>query len=205
MLQNKVIILFISLSLVFINVQGQITGEEKNDTLKHEKKEIKQKGKWDKFVFGGNIWVQVGTMTLIDVSPVLGYYFTDKLIGGIGGTYQYYNEKWYSNRIQSNLFGIRAFSEYTLLDHIGNNLKLKANFAMFAHVEYEALNLDRDFSISNSAKNTSRYWINGYFVGGGVKQHFGKHSSFNIAILYNLNHDMRSPYTNPLIRIGFYF
>ena len=176
------------------------------EQAKPEKKEEKKNSFKDRFVFGGNIGLMIGTYTSIDISPVVGFYVTPRYLTGIGLTYQYYSETAYKsvNTIRSHVFGGRFFHNYTFVENIGKNLPIKQNFALFGHIEYEALNLDRDFSDTKNIGRVNRFWLNGILIGGGIKQPIGKRSSFNIAILYNLLADARTPYTNPFIRIGFY-
>jgi hypothetical protein len=193
--KNYVFSIFLALTFSFVSAQEKKTVE----------KEIpKKENIWNNFIFGGNLALQVGTVTLIDVSPNVGYIITPRLVAGLGASYEYYKDSYYSN-FSSNIFGIRTYTEYILLNNIGKNLPVKANFAIFSHVEYEALNLDRDFSNTKSIGKVGRFWLNGILLGGGIKQPVGKHTSFNIAILYNINADARTPYENPIIRIGFYF
>jgi hypothetical protein len=161
----------------------------------------KEESKWDKLVFGGNIGLQFGTKTYIEISPNAGYYFYPKLMTGMGLTYQYYQDRGFVKSPGVSIFGGRLYSEYTFVDNIGQSLRSKANYGIFGHIEYEALSLDRDFS---KTTNVNRFWLHGLLIGGGIKQTFGKHSSFNLTLLYNLFANNRTPYVNPIIRIGFY-
>jgi hypothetical protein len=94
---------------------------------------------------------------------------------------------------------------YTVLDNIGKNLASKSNFGIFTHVEYELLNLDRDLSNQLSRERVKRFWLPGLLVGIGVKQNFGKNSFFSISILYNVIATSKTPYDNPVLRVGLYF
>ena len=175
-----------------------------NPLFSQKKKEKQKESNWDKLVFGGNIGLAIGTITYIEISPNAGYYFIPKLMAGGGLTYQYYKENGYKNTVGTNIYGGRVYSEYTFFDRIGSGLKMKANYGIFCHVEYEALNLDRDLSNSTGSQKVNRFWLHGILVGGGIKQTFGKHSSFNLTLLYNINANNRTPYTNPILRLGFY-
>jgi hypothetical protein len=175
------------------------------DSLNLKKEKPKEHPIKDKLVFGGNLGLMIGTVTAIDFSPIIGYYITPKLISGIGLSYSYYREKNIYGEIKSHIYGARVFSNYTFLENIGADLPMKANFALFAHAEYEALNLDRSFNSNEISSVKERYWVHSPLIGGGFKQPIGKKSSFNITILYNLNYQDNLPYANPIIRIGFYF
>jgi len=188
------------LLIISIFTFSTILAQEK----KPEKKDVPKESFWGHFVFGGNIMLQVGTITLLDISPNVGYIVTPRLLTGLGISYEYYSAS-YISKFSSNIFGIRTYAEYVLLNNIGKMLPVKSNFAIFSHLEYEALNLDRDFSNINSIDKVNRFWLNGVLIGGGIKQPVGKRNSFNILILYNINAGSRTPYVNPVVRIGFYF
>jgi hypothetical protein len=168
-----------------------------------EKKEEKIRLK-DRFVFGGTLGAQFGSYTSVLVSPSLGFYITPRLLAGTNFLYQYYYEKWLKSEISTHIFGTSLFSEYAIINNIGKSLPIKADFSIITHVEYELLNLDRDFSNTISLAKVDRFWLHGILIGGGLKQNIGKRSSLNITFLYNLLWDNRTPYTNPLIRIGVY-
>jgi hypothetical protein len=182
---------------------GNISSQVKRDSTKNREKP--RSGKLDNFVFGGFIGLQVGTITLVDISPNVGYYITPKVLTGIGLTYEYYSQKWFGTRISSSIYGGRIYNEYSFFENIGVKTRMRSNFAIFSHVEYEALSLNRDFSDTQSSGKTDRFWLHGILIGGGLKQMVGKRASLNISILYNIIQDKRSPYDNPLMRIGFYF
>jgi hypothetical protein len=197
---HKFFKIFISIALFFGLAYPGMCQDQKQS----KKDEPKKSKKWDKFVFGGSIGLQFGTVTYIDISPVVGYYVTPKLLTGLGLTYQYYDDTYYSS-YKTHIFGGRAFSNYALLEHIGNHLRIKTDITIFFQGEYEILNIGRDFSKAGNAGSSNRYWLNGILLGGGIREPIGKKSSFNFALLYNILADSRTPYENPIIRFGFYF
>ncbi|MFD2200344.1 hypothetical protein [Shivajiella indica] len=143
----------------------------------------------DRLYFGGNFGMSFGTITFIDVSPLVGAMITNKLSGGVGATFQYFNDNRYVGG-ESNLYGGRVFGRYNVFP----------NF--FAHMEYEMLNFD----LYNLASETfRREWVPGLFVGAGYFAPFGNRGGANFTFLYNLMFDnLRSPYNEPyVIRIGF--
>jgi hypothetical protein len=158
----------------------------------------------DRFVFGGNISLVVGTVTFIDVSPNMGFYITPVLLTGTGVTYEYFREKRLGYTYSTNLFGYRVFTSYDFLPDLSKVMPIKAHLAIFAHGEFEALNLDRQIN-ENANLVSGRYWLYSPLLGFGLKQPFGRKSSFNITLLFNLNYSKNLPYSNPMIRVGFYF
>jgi hypothetical protein len=190
------------LIILFICITLALNAIEKKDSIKTIQKTKERK--LENFVFGGSIGLLFGNITLVDVSPTVGYFVTPKTLMGLGLTYQYYSQKWYDKRISSNIYGGRIYNEYIIYDNLGTRTRMKSNFAIYTHIEYEALNMDRDFSDNTNFGKISRFWLHGFLPGGGIKQMIGKRSSLNISILYNIIHDPRSPYDNLVLRIGFY-
>ena len=142
----------------------------------------------DRLRLGGYLGLQFGTITYIDVSPMLMYAFTDRFYGGIGGSYMFFKDKRYVPSYTSNTYGGRTFLQYIIWQ------------GLFAHVEYELLNVDFYDPATSELGRTN---LNNVFIGGGYRQAIAGRSFASITILYNLNDSMYSPYQNPLIRIGF--
>lgn len=143
----------------------------------------------DRLYFGGNLGFQLGTITLIDVSPLMGVMVTPKLSGGLGGTIQYYDDKRFQGA-QSTSYGGRVFGRYNILPNI------------FTHLEYESINWER---YDVRVENFRRIWTNAFFVGGGYFAPFGPRGGANFTFLYNVLHDnQNSYYAEPyVIRVGF--
>jgi len=154
-----------------------------------------------RLVFGGGFGMQFGNVTLLDLSPSIGYRVTDQLTLGTGISYKYNHikdytldlnsGKWYD--YNSNVFGGSIWSRYYLLQ----------NF--FAHAEIEQLRINYKYTSFSSTTPTnikSGVDVTSVLVGGGYRQPLGGHVFFNILILFNLNETEFSPYNNPIIRAG---
>ena len=143
----------------------------------------------ERLYFGGNFGMQFGTVTLIDVSPLVGVMITPRFSSGLGITYQYFDDRRFFGG-ETSSYGARVFSRYNVLPNI------------FAHAEFETINFDNYNFISDSFQ---RIWSDALFLGGGYFAPFGKSGGANITILYNVLHDnLRSPYGEPyVIRVGF--
>lgn len=143
---------------------------------------------WDDVYFGGNVGLQFGTVTFVEVSPLVGYKFTDRLSAGVGITYQYYHYKDRYYEFQTNVYGGRIFGRYLFTDFL------------FGHVEYEYLSLEAfDFFPRRRVDVTS------VLGGGGFMQRLGDNSAIVAMILYNFTESVYTPYQNPIIRIGINF
>lgn len=152
----------------------------------------------DRLYFGGNFGFGVGgnsleKTTFLDISPVVGYKFNDRFIAGPGIIYQYlhYQNNVYKISVDFNNYGAKLFSRYFFTE------------SLFAHAEPEWLNREyvKNYD-SNGKPQLSRVDVFSFFIGGGYRARFGAKSGFDLLILYNLNDNIYSPYSNPLIRAG---
>ncbi len=145
----------------------------------------------DRIYVGGNLGLQFGTITNIEVSPVVGYRFTNDFSAGLGITYIYFKQEISGfEDFETNIYGYRLFARHNIQQQF------------YAMVEYENLSLER-FSVVDG-RNIEREWIPGMFLGGGYFQPIGSRAGFNIAALYNVLFDEdKSPYNSPWVfRVG---
>ncbi len=140
--------------------------------------------------FGGNLGLQLGTITSIEVSPLMGYRLTERWIAGVGITYMYYEDKRYSPTYSTNIYGGRLFTRYYLFGDF------------FAHAEYELLSYEQMTYLS---WEKTRRNVSSYLIGGGYRQWLGASAAVNLMVLFNLNDTEYSVYNNPIFRIGFEF
>lgn len=148
----------------------------------------------DKVTFGGNFGALFGSLTFVDISPFVGYRFTDEWMVGVGATYIFYRQRYTPTQVyQTHLYGGRLFTQYDVLPFL------------FLHGELEALNFDYYDFLSGSNK---RSWYVTPLLGGGYIQSLGGSASLRITALYAFNStNPKSPYYgNPLIfRVGIFF
>ncbi len=157
----------------------------------------------DRIFFGGNFSLQIGTVTFIEISPIVGYRFTPRFASGTGVTYQYYRDRRLQDFIfKTNIYGGRIFSQYLVIRDLDNVIPLGAHFGVIGYAEYEALNLERTIG---DASQTGRFWLSSLYVGGGLEIPMGRRTKMNFLVLWNLNDTGQSPYTNPSVRIGIVF
>lgn len=144
----------------------------------------------DKLFFGGGLGLQFGSITYIEVSPIIGYKITERFHSGLGFSYSYLKYNDYTPTINFSAYSGSLFTRFFITESI------------FAYAEAEALNTE----VPNlSTAMWERKWIESYFIGGGYFQRIGQRSGVYILVLWNLNETEDSPYTNPVMRIGFSF
>jgi len=178
----KIKIITIILLIGYFNVFGQ----RENRTDNTEGLSFKER-----LFTGGNFGLQFGTITNIEISPILGYRVTENFVFGIGATYICYSNSIYTPKYSTDIYGGRLFSRYYFFEKI------------FAHAELETLNYEAVSIFHSNNYTLNRVWSNGVLLGGGYRQMLGEFSSIHLTILWNFNEDIYSPYTNPIIRVGF--
>jgi hypothetical protein len=166
--------------------------------------EEKESGLSDRLFFGGNFGLMFGTITNIEISPLVGYYITPRLAAGTGIRFEYYRDKGYYAPYHTTIFGGNVFSRYTIIKNLGEGLNIGLNAGIFGQVEYEALSLEKAYFEPPYTKD-GRFISHSILVGGGIIQPVGRRSAFLVTVLYNLNENSRSPYNNPIVRVGFTF
>jgi len=174
------------LLLLFILFYNYSYSQNNNEIINLSENEAKESDFKNKLYTGGNFGVQFGTITLIDISPLIGYNFTDRFSAGTGLTYQYYKDSNYDFKI--NVFGGRVFLRYFVFDNI------------FFHSELEYLRYN--YNVNYSAWGVDKVDITNFLIGGGYRQWLGGNLYANLIILWNLNESEYSLYNNPIIRIG---
>ncbi|MBL0048559.1 MAG: hypothetical protein IPP32_10755 [Bacteroidetes bacterium] len=181
MLRNSALIYF--LFFVSFCVNAQDTSDFYNSE-QAKKSEVKPPYNFKEHIFtGGNFGLQFGTITLIDVSPMIGYKITPKITAALGVTYTYYKDSRPPVYTQ-NIYGARLIGRYFVFD----------NF--FLHGEYEGLSSKWDYY-------KKPFIIYSLLGGAGYRQEVSERLFFDAMLLWNFNTSVYTPYNNPIIRIGF--
>ena len=177
------------LFILFITISLSVTAQTD--------KEIQDNSSFlDRVFVGGNLGLQFGDITNVQVAPIVGYRITNDLSAGLGVQYQYTKNKRINPAVVSNNYGTSIFTRY----------RVKAPF--FLQAEYEYLNYEVTFVPSFE---TERRSVSSLFVGGGISQPINENAAFTLSVLYNLSYDetdINSPYSSPLrisggINLGF--
>ncbi len=146
----------------------------------------------DKVFFGGNIGLQFGTVTYVELSPLAGYLITKNWLVAAGPGYQYYRDNRYQNTVfETSLYGGRIMSRYLIMEQL------------FVEAEYEFLNCEtKYFDRANLHSGKKRFWIHTPLAGFGYRQSLGE-SAVHISVLFDVLENKNSPYINPIVRVGF--
>jgi hypothetical protein len=166
--------------------------------------DIEEESRKGRFFIAPDIGILLGTVTRLEISPVLGYHLADRISFGIGGRYEYYNSKSPYIVYQTNIWGIRSLARYEFIRDFHNIIPLNIHLGIFGHFEFEALNLDSEV-FHTPTLYEGRYWYNTVLMGVGFIQRTGLNSAVTVVALWDSNTSTSSPYSSPIMRFGFQF
>lgn len=155
----------------------------------------------ERIFYGGNFGLQFGSVTDIELSPVIGFWVLPRVAVAAGPDYRFYS--FYKNR--THIYGGKSYLELTLLKNINSVIPIGANTDIVGHIEDQYLSLESQF-FTDPPHDAKRFGINTVLAGGGLSQQIGKRSSLNIMVLWAL--DVKNDYgiySNPEFRISFMF
>jgi hypothetical protein len=159
-----------------------------------------------KFFLVPEFWLSFGSRTYIEVAPMVGYHIFDRLVVGLGPHYIFQSQKatsYYPYAYQTHVFGLKGFARFALITHAEEFLPINLFSDLFVHAEYEGMSLEKEYYYSPNYPEDGRFIYQAFLVGGGFNQRLGMYSSISFMVLWNLNESSRSPYSNPIFRLGF--
>jgi len=201
----SVIIIFTIFFFAFSAFGQQKNTQDKN--TENTEKETKE----PYFFWGGNLLLAFGNLDLVDINVILGNQLTKRISLGIGGKYQYYNEKRNfdpdnisSSNFEAHTYGGSVFLQFAVVKDFREILPLKTQSGLILHAEYELLNTKYNtIRLGATDSDIDRYWLHNYLLGGGYVQHMGKRAKSWIILLWNLQKTEDNPYEYPQFKIGF--
>lgn len=163
--------------------------------------DLSQQSFGQRLLYGGNLQLAFGTVTIVEISPRIGYRVTEDLVSGVGVNYIYFgvSENYYypgSPSTDFTVWGANIFSTYNL----------PIGLPLAVHGEYEALNFDVYDPFLNEV---NKEWVSALRLGGAFVQRIGQGGgAVYFMALYDVLHDPNrslnqgSPWT---IRVSFMF
>lgn len=141
--------------------------------------------------FGGGVGLSFGTVTAIQVDPLVGYKLDQagKFSLGLGASYWYYQDNRFAPPINYSGYGYRTFTRYRVLE------------PLYLHAEFLHLNVER-YSVADDA--IKRIWVPHVLVGAGYVQSLGGRSSIYFQVLFDVLQDPNSVYRSqgPIVSGG---
>lgn len=154
----------------------------------------------ERMFFGGSFGLQFGTLTNIQVSPVVGLWVLPRLAVAAGPDFTYY--KFYDDK--TTMYGGKFYSQFVVLQDLNNIIPIGLHTGIFLHLEDDLLNLESAYW-KVAPYSTERFFVNTILAGGGISQQLGQRSSMNIMVLWALQDPGFAIYSNPEIRLSFSF
>jgi len=152
----------------------------------------------ERMFYGGSLGLQFGTITDIDISPIVGLWLLPRLAVAVGPKYRFYKY----HDIRTDIYGGRVYSQFVVIQDFNNIVPLGVNVGIFLHAEDELLSLQSKYWKTQDA--SGRFFVNTVLVGGGISQPMGVRSSLNLMILWPLD-DYYNIYGSPEIRVSVIF
>jgi hypothetical protein len=154
----------------------------------------------ERLFFGGSLGLQFGTITDIQVAPMVGLWVLPRLAVAVGPNYRYYKDP----VSQTALYGGNAYLQYVVVRDIGSVVPLGIHTGIFLHLEDELLSLESAFWDPSNPYG-GRFALNTLLAGAGISQPLGARSSVNLMFLWALNDSGYGLYSSPEIRVSFSF
>jgi hypothetical protein len=135
----------------------------------------------DRIWFGGGIGLNFGTVTAVQLDPLLGYYVdhSRKLSLGLGPSYTYLRDNRFVPAYEQSTYGYRLFSRWRVIEQA------------YLHAEFLHMNLEPYY---NYGPEHGRIWVPHLLLGGGYVQPIGARSSFYLQVLFEVLQDPNSYY-----------
>jgi len=153
----------------------------------------------ERLFFGGNLGLQFGTITDIEISPLAGIWLLPRLAVAAGPSYRFYKDP----VDRTSIYGGSTYLQFMFLEDFNNVIPIGIHAGLFAQAEYEVLSLESSFFKSPDA--TGRFVSGTALLGGGISQYISQRSALNIAFLWAVSDNSYSIYGNPEIRISVIF
>lgn len=151
-----------------------------------------------RLMIGGSIGLAFGDYTNVDVSPLVGYRFSQLFAAGVA-----INAQYGSQRFRDYYGDTQSRNQYTIF---GGGLwgRVYPWDFLFLHVQPEYNNITVKTTVYDPKETyKDRYGVPSLLVGGGYTQPISDKAAINVMALYDVLQDNNSPYSSGLIlRVG---
>lgn len=196
MIRKTIIIGIFSISLIAFSTHLHAQSDSSSNDQEN-------RSKW---YFGGSIMANFGrSIDVFEFSPSLGYFlFQRKVLAGVSAYYTYYSYENimdnYEYESRTHYLGAGVFTRYYL-----RHDRLRFLNYIYFQGEYELLRVIDDYNDSEDYDFKNKQNYQNVLAGIGYQQHLGGRFSLSFTLLASLLPKEKSPYTNPVFRMGFEF
>lgn len=157
----------------------------------------------EKVFFGGTFGMGFGNITRINISPQIGYRFTDYFAAGTGINFQYvaFKQKYTNGELfhksSQGVIGLNVFGRVYPLRQFMLQVQPEANYIFGKEIYYDT-NPRQEYTLDTKI-------VPSLLAGGGVVLPSGR-SALIISVFYDVLQDSSSPYGNrPIVNFTFNF
>ena len=194
---RKVLLINLLVLITFSVISGQKT---KQDQFPYDQNDNESARPFkERLFYGGNLGLLFGSVTDIQISPVVGYWVLPRIAVAVGPDYRYYKDYFAS----TSLYGGKAYVQLVVIQDLNSIFPFGSHTGIFLHAEDELLSLKANVW-KRPLNPRGRFYENTVLVGGGISQQIGRRSSLDFIILWPLN-DPYGIYGKPEIRVSFIF
>ncbi|HOU31134.1 MAG TPA: hypothetical protein PLG42_07720, partial [Bacteroidales bacterium] len=126
----------------------------------------------ERLFWGGSFSLQLGTLTDIEIAPVVGVWLLPRLAIAGGPNYRFY--KFLGE--QTDIYGIQSYLQVVLLRDIDKLIPIGSHTSIVLQVDNELLSLESSFWKGSSyiPGESKRFLVNTPLIGGGLSQQIGR-------------------------------
>jgi hypothetical protein len=134
---------------------------------------------------GGNLGLAFGTYTIVNISPLVGYHFTNVLAAGVGLNYSYYgyDDGFYTSK--QTYAGLSIFGRVYPIPQLFIQVQPELNYMWASQT-------------SDAGQNLPQLKINQFvpslLMGGGAAIPTGANGAITISVMYDVLQNIWSPY-----------
>lgn len=147
----------------------------------------------DRIWFGGNLGLLFGTVTSIQVDPMVGYKVdpAGRLMAGVGISYWHFKDNRFNPAWSFTGYGYRVFTRYRFIEQA------------FIHAEFLQMNVDGSRNELFGPLD-QRIWVPHLLVGGGYMQSVGGRAGIFVQVLFEVLQDPNSMFfgQGPIFSVG---
>jgi hypothetical protein len=194
-------ITILALLLLAISYPSLLAQSNKEDQFPYDQKDEHSTPAFkERLFFGGNLGLMFGSITDIQISPVVGYWLLPRLAIAAGPTYSYYK----TGIDKTSIYGGKTYAQIVIVQDMSSFIPMGSHTGVFLHIEDELLSLKANFW-KYPLNPPGRFYVNTVLLGGGISQQIGRRSSMDFMVLWPLNESDYNIYNKPEIRVSFIF
>jgi hypothetical protein len=141
--------------------------------------------------FGGNFGLSFGTYTIVDVSPQIGYHFSNQFAAGAGVDYIHYgyNDQYDQYKYSQSYAGVNVFGRFYPIRQFFIQAQPELNY-LWGNVNY--------YGTDQTTTKIPTQFVPSLLLGGGAAIPAGR-GAITISILYDVIQNIWSPYYHQAI------